>query len=229
VADFGGVYEETRLRVSTLLDTTGRDARVPCCPAWRVRDVVAHVTGVAQAWVERDLDGYASPDWTDAQVRARAAVPLSEVLEEWAQHAARLVPILRCPTDHDAPSFMPGITVGDLVTHEHDIRGAIGDPGARDSEACHISFSGNLRRLTRKLEKAGAPGLNLVTESDRFAVGPPEGAASLNAPRFEVWRSLSGRRSRDQVGEWSWEGDRDAVLAHWLEWPFEWPRDPIVE
>ena len=229
VPDFGEVYEETRLRVSTLVERTGTDARVPCCPAWRVRDVIAHVTGVAQAWVEGTLDGYASPDWTDTQVRARAAVPLSEVFEEWAQHAAGLVPMLRCPTDHDAPGFMPGITVGDLVAHEHDIRGAISEPGARDSGACRMSFSGNLRRLTRKLEQAGAAGLNLFTETGRLVIGPPEVAASLSASRFDVWRSLSGRRSRDQVEGWSWEGDRDAVLAHWLEWPFEWPRDSIVE
>ena len=38
------------------------------------------------------------------------------------------------------PSFGPvaGQMVGDAVTHEHDIRDALGAPGARDSDAVHI-------------------------------------------------------------------------------------------
>ena len=158
-----------------------------------------------------------------------AATPLVEVLEEWNRHTVRLRSRLRDPAAYRLPGFMPGITLGDLVAHEHDIRGAIHEPGARDSDAVAVSFAGNLRRLARKLEKADLGSVRVVTETGTVDVGSGEPGVSLHTTTYEMWRSLSGRRSRRQVESWDWTGDAAPVVSHWLEWPFEWPAGDIAE
>src|SRR5207237_333106 len=82
-----------------------------------------------------NVAGVASEPWTEAQVRARRGRPMTEVVEEWSQAAPQVEAL--------APSF-PGRMgeqwVADLVTHEHDIRTALGRPGARDSEGLAVGL-----------------------------------------------------------------------------------------
>ena len=51
---------------------------------------------------------------------------MAEILAAWTDAAARL--------DHMAEAGLAPL-LGDITCHEHDIRGAIGRPGARDSAA----------------------------------------------------------------------------------------------
>jgi uncharacterized protein (TIGR03083 family) len=105
MADLAGAYADTRRRFQELVAAPD-DARlmtlVPACPDWTVRDVLAHLTGIAtdvvsgtyfagagDAWsdirlaTERDR-------WTDSQVRSRRGRPVPVLLAEWAGSAAAL-------------------------------------------------------------------------------------------------------------------------------------------
>jgi hypothetical protein len=64
------VYE----RMDTLLRGRADVAplSVPACPAWTIRQVVAHLTGVAQDIVSFNLEDKAADSWTHAQVPAQA-------------------------------------------------------------------------------------------------------------------------------------------------------------
>jgi hypothetical protein len=81
----GDLYERTRqemIRLVTHLDHDLLTARVPAIPAWRERDVVAHVvgitadlnaknfgTGVLDEWTTRQVDGEPNRDCEVQEVR----------------------------------------------------------------------------------------------------------------------------------------------------------------
>src|SRR6202034_1614537 len=88
------------------LDRSALAAQVPACPAWTVRDVLAHVTGVAadagrgtyfrgaaDAW--RDIRLAAARDeGTAGQVLSRRDQPAGTLVGEWAGWAVILEPML---------------------------------------------------------------------------------------------------------------------------------------
>ena len=43
-------------------------AVVPACPEWSVRDLLGHLVGLTEDWVQGNLDGYGSNQWAQAQV-----------------------------------------------------------------------------------------------------------------------------------------------------------------
>jgi hypothetical protein len=97
----------------------------------------------------------------------------------------------------------------DVVSHEHDIRGGVGRPGDRDSDAVHSSA----RTLVRSLEPP-APVVVRV-DGDEVRVGPEEGEPLvLTTTPFEALRFRMGRRSPAQMASMEWSGDPSAVLGH---------------
>ena len=76
---------------------------VPATPGWTVHDVVAHLTGLAGDWVHGNLDGYASPEWTQGHVDERVGRTPGSLAAEWAHHADGLTAILRDPLGSGLP------------------------------------------------------------------------------------------------------------------------------
>ena len=58
-----------------------------------------------------------------------------------------------------------------------------------------------------KLAAAGLPPLRLRYGGKERIIGDGEPAAIVSADRYELVRALSGRRSRDQILAYEWEGD----------------------
>lgn len=199
------LYDDVRERISALVrDLPGERLAtpVPGCPGWTVRDVVAHATGVVADVVESNLDGVATDPWTDAQVAARRERPIGEVLDEWAEKTPRLAL-------DDAPKGLSRTLLIDLVTHEHDIRGALREPGGRDCEAYEIARKGFAVALAKKLDERDLPGLRLESgDGWQFDAGANEPRHTVRAKdSFEFFRGLAGRRGRAQVEQWEWSTD----------------------
>ena len=118
-------YRTARLRITELvlsLDDDDLARAVPACPGWTVHDVVSHITGVADDALNGRMDGVATDPWTAAQVERGRDVPTADLLDRWTEQAAVF------------ESFpLPPQAVIDLTTHEQDIRGAVDQPGARDT------------------------------------------------------------------------------------------------
>ncbi|HEV7887762.1 MAG TPA: maleylpyruvate isomerase family mycothiol-dependent enzyme [Acidimicrobiales bacterium] len=136
MTDLGNVYAAARKRVTELtVGLTPEEAArvVPACPEWTVKDVLAHVAGVCDDVLTGNIEGVASDPWTAAQVEKRKAVPVEGVLAEWADKAAQVEPLVE---------FFPGRVgeqfVLDMTTHEHDLRHALGAPGARESDGVDV-------------------------------------------------------------------------------------------
>ncbi|HLN15207.1 MAG TPA: maleylpyruvate isomerase family mycothiol-dependent enzyme [Acidimicrobiales bacterium] len=222
-------YRTAQARLIGLISDEAAAVEIPSCPGWTGRDVAAHLTGVAEAWVHNDLDGYASRRWTQAQIKRRAGQSLDAVAGEWTALVDELLPIMRAPTTFGHPAFMPNIVFGDLVVHEHDVREALRARVPSDDEAVALALRGAIRRLERKLTKASAPALDLrPDELPGQRIGQGDALALVAGEPYELWRSLVGRRSRRQVEAFRWEGDKRPFIDHWLEWPFEWPEVDVV-
>jgi uncharacterized protein (TIGR03083 family) len=202
-------YRALRTRVSDLVrnsDPAAVDAMAPATPEWRVRDIVAHVSGVNTDIVNGNLNGVATDEWTDAQVATRRDWSIEELLDEWETNGSTV----------EANVAMLGSAAGqwvyDACTHEHDIRHALGAPGARDTDAVAIGFSFGTHWLGATLDGKGAPGLDLATDAGSKAVGTGDPRVALRVDRFELLRAMTGRRSLAQMAAYDWGGPPQAAL-----------------
>jgi uncharacterized protein (TIGR03083 family) len=121
---------------------------VPACPDWTVRDLAAHMSGVAAdtvegrfppinphgTWAERQavVDAH-----TASQVASRRAMTMAEVAGEWTTYLPRVLAVLRGDEPLPAGS-MPAhdwVIVSDIAAHGQDLRGTLDLPGDRESAA----------------------------------------------------------------------------------------------
>jgi len=213
-------YLGVKDRVIGLARAANADCSVPSCPDWTVRDVLAHLAGLCEDWVAQNLDGYGSGEWTEAQIRRFAGDAPVEIIRRWE---AAVEDFSALPDD---PVMGPPSrwAFGDGVIHEADLRGAL-DRGRVPHDAMALSLKGSISRWRQVLAGAGTPSLLLHMRDLRdWRLGSPDdpGAVSVEAPAYEVFRALAGRRSRAQVGSWDWQGDSSGFLDAGLPYPFTW-------
>jgi uncharacterized protein (TIGR03083 family) len=196
------LYRQTMDRIVEVVSGSAaapEQVAVAACPGWSVRDVLAHLAGVAQDWVA----GRRSAPPTDAQTAAQVArfggLGVSGILADWAESAAGMAALAQ--SDGVVPPL------GDIVAHEHDIRDALGQPGSRDSAALHCVSDQLLRRLVTPVP------LRIAVEDGEYRCGPAgHSDISLTTTRFESVRWRTGRRSRHQLAAMAWSGDPAPVL-----------------
>lgn len=191
-------YKELRGRVRELVEAVDRPAleeMVPATPSWRGHDVLAHMVGVCDDVVHGRLDGVASDPWTAAQVEARAALTTADLLAEWDEFGPQFEGLLAT-----APVELAGQALFDAATHEHDLRNALGAPGARDSDAIAVAWQWLLDVRTRN----GAPAICFVVEEGEQASGVGDLVARIGAPRFELFRAVTGRRTAGEIEQYEW-------------------------
>jgi len=185
-----------------------------------VRELLAHVTGVAADVVAGRLEGAGTDPWVEAQVSARARAPIEEIAAEWAETGPQVDDICAALGDGIAQLIF------DTVSHEQDLRNALRQPGGRD---------GALDIALRWVSDAWA-GTPLPTGALRILAGPVDvtrgdGAptASVTLDPFEALRTLSGRRSSDQIRAFRWDGDPEPSLGAFTWGPFTPPTEPLAE
>jgi uncharacterized protein (TIGR03083 family) len=197
------LYRHTHRRITTMvteLDRTALHQPVPACPGWSVRDVVSHLTAVAEDIVAGRLTGPPSDQVTAEQVARHRSSELAETLASWDTVAPSLEEVL------DRFEVWPAVL--DAATHEQDIRGALGRPGARRAAAVRMGTTQLLTGLQPPIP------LRVVVEDAEFRVGPDEGdEIVLITDRFEALRWRMGRRSRAQLLGMEWSGDPSPVLG----------------
>jgi uncharacterized protein (TIGR03083 family) len=197
------VYQETRERFCALM--TGPDdawaTELAACPGWSVRDVLAHMTAVAEDWASGRLTGPPTDEQTAAQIARFGKHDIGSVFTAWGNAAARL--------DRMAETGGGAPPLGDVTVHEHDVRAATGRPGARNSEAVWLSSDQLLTNLRTPMA------LRVEVEDGDYLCGPGGGAEiRLRTGRFEALRWRTGRRSRAQLAAMDWSEDPTPVLDH---------------
>ena len=228
--DRAAAYDEVRGNLEALVRGLDEDAlgrTVPACPEWSVKDALAHVVAEAsiattgnappdlnllEAW--RDEDQAAKREALNArEVGARRERSVEELLDEWSGLADELAPMLRGerPFPWDYP-FADSIIVMDAALHDQDIRNALGRPGYRETNAVRLGLSAYIAGLDLRLKALGIDPLRLRYGDRDRVVGGDQPAATLTADRYELYRALASRRTRDQIRAMDWEGDADPYL-----------------
>jgi uncharacterized protein (TIGR03083 family) len=202
MADVGEHYRRVRLRLTDLLRDVDEDdwsLPVPACPGWSVHDVLGHLVGIIEDANAGLITGPPTESQSADQVERHRPDRPGDLLDRWADLAEpfeRLIAGLEL--------WPPAL---DVLSHEHDIRGPLGRPGARDDELVLIGARG----LIEILDLQGTITVDLGGETVCSARKPGPDHL-LRADPFEVFRFRLGRRSRDQVAALDWSRDPEAVL-----------------
>ena len=175
-SDFVDAVDDVLLQTLSLArDLTEDDADLPTdCPAWTVRDVLAHMVGVEQVLQGApqptvdlpELDHVANEfdEYMEQHVHIRRQLPLSAIADELAGLRSRRIPTLRSLASEGDPvvaspfrdqpmsKAMP-VRVLDLWAHEQDIRRAVGLPPRVDAAAADISMERSLLGWTHVIPK----------------------------------------------------------------------------
>lgn len=114
--------------------------------------------------------------------------------------------------------------VADVVTHEHDIRAALDQPGARDSDGVAIGL-GFVAPLFVRDAVAPLAVTVRIEAAGGVTYGEPGADLVLRAEPFDVLRALTGRRTVEQIRAMDWSGDVERVLPAFTFGPFR----PAVE
>lgn len=202
-------YLDARQRIDDLvrpLDDEALATPVPACPAWSVRDVVSHLAAVVAWAAEGRLRGVPTDEVTAEQVDELRDVPTAEVLDRWAAQAPTFASTV---AERDVwPAAI------DVVTHEHDLRHALGRPGARGTDG--------VRRLAAVLVGSWSPSrpVEVVTDGGTVRVGPAEGdPIRWRTDDFEVLRARMGRRSLAQLAGMAWSEPPGSLLDELTVFP----------
>jgi uncharacterized protein (TIGR03083 family) len=224
MTDYAQIYCALRGRVCELArgaDGEELERLAPAAPEWRVRDLVAHLSGITADINAGNLEGVATDTWTARQVDARRGWTIERLLDEWDAEGRKVEAVMP-----SLPDFAVGQMLFDAATHEHDIRGALGRPGARDSDAMALAFDWSQQGLTAATDTADVT-LRLETDAGATTLGSGTRRIGLRVDWFDLFRALTGRRSLDQMRAFGWDGE---VMPELLVFGIFMPRPtPLVE
>jgi len=220
-------YQATRARIIdrvVALDDADSLRMVPACPAWTIRDALAHVTGIAADLGAGRMPGANTQEWIDGHVSDRKDRPLDRVVDEW----------LAAGVEGFIEKSGSGQLLFDVCAHEHDICHALGQVGDRESAALHACMSAMSEILRRDLLTKGAPGaVALTTRGHSWTVGEGPVGLMLDAEPFELMRIFGSRRSENQMRALPWKhaDGSDADVGPWLGFlaHFSYPVADLVE
>jgi len=198
-------YIALRARVIDLLRSTPESSGnmvVPCTPEWTVRQLAAHLVGVPEDVLAGRMEGVASDAWTNAQVELFGDLTLTELANLFESSAPKIDAIV-----HNIPQPIISQFVMDAVTHEQDMRSALGVPGGRDSKAIEVGVGFFL---------------NLIEVSD-----PPlfDALVNTSVSPWDLLRSLTGRRTVEQMNALGLDGE--AIALHFPGSPFTLPTEAV--
>lgn len=217
-------YRLARLRITELvldeLSTRGESIGslpVHSCPAWTVRDLLAHVAGIASEIVSGNPPSGDSDAWVDAIVASRRQCTITELLDEWTASGPLFEGIAATTRRLAVPLSY------DTVVHEHDLRHAMNRPGARDSSGVVSAMHVGVWLMTNDLKRHQYGSVRFHAGGRDWACGEGElrltldlDALNLHHPIWELLRLTGSRRSRRQMLDYAWQGDIDNGITAFL-------------
>jgi hypothetical protein len=246
--DLVAAYTETQGRLVELvrsLDAGKLALRVPATPAWRIRDVIAHLTHVAGDYAAgRHRYSALAPDemalalpgdlvsidaWTEAGIDERRSRTIDDLVDEWNDATLRLGKMIAGDARQSDPrsnEMLAWAAVSDLATHAQDVRGALGLAPDRAAYATKLAYASFTLMLEARAAGADVPPLRLVTERGVVALGETARSASIDVDWYELLRASSGRRSAAQIAEVFAPVDAGPYLS--IISPYPLPVEPLT-
>ncbi|MFJ6805557.1 maleylpyruvate isomerase family mycothiol-dependent enzyme [Streptomyces anulatus] len=191
---------------------------VPACPGWSVRDLVGHLVVVCRMAVDEEPGEISEPP------PPPPGIPVSELVLTWTELERDLVRVLP-----RADWLRRRILPLDALSHELDLRSALGVPPPRRPPALADALDLAVMGFTLSLDGQGLPALRVRTPDRVWTAGAGEPAATLRGGSMEVFRALTGRRTVQQIGELSWSAPSDRWLPAFTWGPFTPPTRTVEE
>jgi hypothetical protein len=174
--------------------------------------------------VDGNLEGVGTTPWADKQVARFSSLGLAGLLKRWAEVG---------PVVESLSAMFPRVAtsqfVFDATIHEQDIRAAIDRPGARDAESVFVALGFVEDALDSFVRSNALPTLRVVSPEWSIVAGDGEPSVTVEASRFELFRTFGGRRSVEQFLALSWSGDPIPYLRIFDNSPLELRDVPLVE
>ena len=197
-------YRQSRERLAKMVRAAGPAAdgtKVPASPEWTPKDVVSHLAGVCADILAGRLDGVGTEPWTAVQVEERRSRTVDEVVGEWEDVGAQvegLVPSF--------PEWAANQMVFDVLSHEHDVADALGlpPPDGQQAEGPALDFAVNA--FVARAESLHAPALTVVSGGRKWSAQGEGPEATLTAAPMDLMRSLTGRRTAEEIRALDWGG-----------------------
>ena len=201
------IYLESKRAVTSLVDVTNQHLEVPACPDWRIRDVLAHLVGQLEDIVAGNTAGGGTDAWTAAQVERFASCSLADMSAAWDNAIVDA---------GDQAGDILRMIVPDLIVHEFDIRGALGNRDNRDHPGVLETAKNFIEFQQETFASSGLPAVLFNMNGHQVTMGEGLPGIELKAPAFEVTRMIFGRRSRNQILALDWSRDPARWLDHIL-------------
>jgi uncharacterized protein (TIGR03083 family) len=198
-------YQASHERIDALVRNLNSEQLatvVTCCPLWRVKDLIGHLTGVLEDRRAGNMPIGPFSDWTAAQVARHRNEPIESILERWNELSAASV---------DAPPSMASLSF-DAVTHEFDLYQALGVAGDRSTDSVRVGAERALGRMSSMLQEGSAPGVEVTTEDGTNLAEGGAAPVALETSRYSFMRMTTGRMSRPQAEALGWGSDPAPVL-----------------
>jgi uncharacterized protein (TIGR03083 family) len=210
-------YRHVRQNVAVLLGQypAPEDLDVPSCPEWTIQDLVAHLVGISALAIGRG-SGWVRPE------RSSLGIDVAGLISEWERMGARAERLLA-----EQGGQRGSLLVMDAFTHELDIRYAIGAPLPSEHPAFHRAFRVLLNGFSASVIAHNLPAITLEVDGQEFHAGLGEPAATLAADRYDLYRSLAGRRTLEQIARLGWSRDSHRWLPAFTWGPFTPPTRPV--
>lgn len=205
MADAAQEYRAARDRVIGLVTEENEGETVPACPEWTLHDMVSHERFLVDDALNGNMQGAPGDAWTAAQVARGKDLSLEELTQQWREATSER----NTAFDTVAKTALP-----DILIHELDIRGAVGNTGGRDNPGLAGVFTMMSGAVSDVFKQQGLPALQVVADDQEAVLGEGEPRGTLTTSVFEATRVLSGRRSRKQIEAMDWSTDPAPWLDH---------------
>jgi uncharacterized protein (TIGR03083 family) len=218
-----GIERQRFVELQRACDDEALATKVPATPRWTVHDVFSHVVGITVDLNAGNFGDLSDPDaWTAAQVDVRRDRSVEQLSAEWAAAAPQFEDGLRL-LGYEIGSHY----VGDLLQHAADVRHALGLPRPDDDLSLAVGLDFYLISFDETLTAAGCGAVEITVAPETWTLGGGAPIASITGDRFELFRSLGGRRSASQIRALAWRGDADAVVPLLSRYPL--PANDLAE
>lgn len=209
-------YRQVRKNALEVLSGETGNPVVPACPEWTVRDLLAHLVGSAALAIGR-MSG-----WPATHPSSSADMGVQELLSTWDQLGAEVDLLLA-----DQGERCGSLLLTDAFTHELDLRYAVGAPMPEEHPAFACAFEVLANGFADAVTAHLLPALRLSTGSTQWTVGDGDPVASVTAHQLDLYRSIAGRRTHEQITGLDWDRDSHRWLPAFTWGPFTPPDSPV--
>ncbi|MCO5229098.1 MAG: hypothetical protein M9934_12545 [Thermomicrobiales bacterium] len=199
------LYRESQRAICELITPENEHTMVPACPAWNLHNLISHLTGAMEDFLSGNTEGAPGDAWTAAQVERYRDTDLAHIKTTWLAATDQAGPLF----DQMGVTFLP-----DIVTHEFDVRGVLGDTDRRDAEGLLVIL-GVMRQWKQPyFERNGVSAVEIVADDHHVVFGDSQPQITLITSLYEASRVIAGRRSFNQIRQLDWSADPEVWLPH---------------